>query len=125
MPLEASCTSLSFPDFLDEIKPSSSILLLALIPQTPLGGRVIRFPPTGKNLYALGKAQEIIGIVNSYLNIPVVASWTVARISEKHREHGIMLEYLSVDEREGLEALRQGECNALKIRKELQGVNMK
>jgi len=61
-------------------------------------------------VYALGKAQEIIGIVNSYLDIPVVASWTVARISEKHREHGLRLEYLSIDEREGLEALRQGEC---------------
>ncbi|MCX8187716.1 MAG: MBL fold metallo-hydrolase [Nitrososphaeria archaeon] len=61
-------------------------------------------------VYALGKAQEIIGIVNSYLNIPAVASWTVSRINEKYRGHGLKLDYLPVDSREGIEVLKGGEC---------------
>lgn len=61
-------------------------------------------------VYALGKAQEIIGIVNSYLNIPVVTSWMVSKITEKHRDHGLKLDYLPINSREGIEAFNQGEC---------------
>jgi len=61
-------------------------------------------------VYALGKSQEIIKIVNTYLGLPVVVSWAVARISEKHLEHGIKLDYLPANDTEGLEVLRQGEC---------------
>ena len=61
-------------------------------------------------VYALGKAQEIIGLVNSYLDVPVVASWTVSKIAEKHRQHGLTLDFLPINSEEGLEAFRQGEC---------------
>jgi len=61
-------------------------------------------------VYALGKAQEIISIVNSYLNVPAVTSWTVAKISEKHKDHGLHLEYLPVNSQEGFETFKQGEC---------------
>lgn len=61
-------------------------------------------------VYALGKAQEIIGIVNSYLNIPAVTSWTVSKITEKHRDHGLKLDYLPLHVKDGIEAFRQGEC---------------
>ena len=61
-------------------------------------------------VYALGKAQEIIGIVNAYLEIPVVTSWTITRITEKLSEHGLSLDYIPLHYPEGLEAFRQGEC---------------
>lgn len=61
-------------------------------------------------VYALGKAQEIIGIVNAYLRIPVVASWTISKITEKLSEHGLKLDYIPLHDPEGLEAFKQGEC---------------
>ncbi len=61
-------------------------------------------------VYALGKAQEIIGIVNSYLNIPAVTSWTVSKITEKHRDHGLKLDHLPIYVKDGIEAFKQGEC---------------
>ena len=61
-------------------------------------------------VYALGKAQEIIGLVNAYLNIPVVVSWTISRINEKLSEHGLKLSYLPIYSPEGIEAFRSGEC---------------
>lgn len=61
-------------------------------------------------VYALGKSQEIISIINAYLDVPVVVSWPVARISEKYVEHGVKLDYMPLNSEEGLETLRQGEC---------------
>ncbi|MDW7985643.1 MAG: MBL fold metallo-hydrolase [Nitrososphaerota archaeon] len=61
-------------------------------------------------VYSLGKSQEIIQLINAYLDIPVVVSQSVARISEKYREYGKPLEYLSINSIEGLEVLRHGEC---------------
>jgi putative mRNA 3-end processing factor len=61
-------------------------------------------------VYSLGKSQEIIRIVNTYLDIPVVVSNPVARISEKYREYGISLDYIPISKVEGIETLKQGEC---------------
>lgn len=61
-------------------------------------------------VYALGKAQEIIGIVNNYLNIPAVTSWTVSKITEKHVDQGLKLDYLPITSKEGIEVFNQGEC---------------
>lgn len=61
-------------------------------------------------VYALGKAQEIMGVVNSYLKVPVVASWTISRVTEKHKEYGLKLDYLPINSEEGNEVFRQGEC---------------
>jgi len=61
-------------------------------------------------VYALGKAQEIMKLVNTYLKVPVITSWTVSKIAEKYVDHGIRLSYLPIYSDEGLEALSQGEC---------------
>ncbi len=69
-------------------------------------------------VYALGKAQEIIRMVNTFLGVPVVAGWTVSRISEKHVEHGLGLEYLPLHNSEWLEVFSQGECVYVASRRE-------
>ena len=61
-------------------------------------------------VYALGKAQEIIGMINAYLDVPVITSWTISRINEKLSEHGLKLDYLPINSPEGLETFRGGEC---------------
>jgi len=61
-------------------------------------------------VYALGKAQEIISIVNNYLKLPAVTSWTVSKITEKHKDHGLTLDHLPIFTEEGIEAFNQGEC---------------
>ncbi|MCD6261351.1 MAG: hypothetical protein J7J28_06185, partial [Thaumarchaeota archaeon] len=61
-------------------------------------------------VYALGKAQEIMKLVNTYLKVPVITSWTVSKIAEKYVDHGIRLSYLPIYSDEGLEAFSQGEC---------------
>lgn len=61
-------------------------------------------------VYALGKAQEIIGLVNAYLKIPVLTSFTISRITGNLLQYGFKFDYLPINSPEGLEALRQGEC---------------
>jgi putative mRNA 3-end processing factor len=61
-------------------------------------------------VYALGKAQEIIGLVNAYLRIPALASFTISRITETLSQYGFKLEHLPINSPEGLEAFKQGEC---------------
>ncbi len=61
-------------------------------------------------VYALGKAQEIIGLINAYLKIPALTSFTIDRITESLSQHGFKLDHLPVNSPEGLEAFRQGEC---------------
>lgn len=61
-------------------------------------------------VYSLGKSQEIIRVVNTYTDIPVVVSIPVERMSEKYNEHDISLEYFSINKAEGREILKQGEC---------------
>jgi putative mRNA 3-end processing factor len=61
-------------------------------------------------VYALGKAQEIIGLVNVYLRIPALASFTISRITESLSQYGFKLEHLPINSPEGLEAFKQGEC---------------
>jgi len=61
-------------------------------------------------VYALGKAQEIIGLVNAYLRIPALASFTISRITESLSQYGFKLEHLPINSPEGLEAFKQGEC---------------
>ncbi len=61
-------------------------------------------------VYALGKAQEIIGLVNAYLKVPVITSRVITRITEKLSAHGLKLDYIPLNNPEGLEAFKQGEC---------------
>jgi len=69
-------------------------------------------------VYALGKAQEVMKLVNTYLDLPVVASWTVSKIAEKHVDHGLKLDYLPIYTDEGIEAFDQGECVYISSRRE-------
>jgi Cft2 family RNA processing exonuclease len=61
-------------------------------------------------VYALGKAQEIIGLVNAYLRVPALASLPISRITESLSQYGFKLEHLPINSPEGLEAFKQGEC---------------
>lgn len=61
-------------------------------------------------VYALGKAQEIMGLINAYLEVPVLTSFTISRITESLSQYGFKLDHLPINSPEGLEALRQGEC---------------
>lgn len=61
-------------------------------------------------VYALGKAQEIIGLVNAYLRIPALTSLTISRITNTLSQRDLGLDHLPVNSPEGLEVLRQGEC---------------
>jgi Cft2 family RNA processing exonuclease len=59
-------------------------------------------------VYATGKAQEIIRIVNTLLTAPVVVDSTIAKISDVYTQHGIPLEYFNEHTNEGREVMRQG-----------------
>lgn len=59
-------------------------------------------------LYAIGKSQEMIKIVNDYLEVPVVVSRNVARACEVYRDFGIKLSYISVDDEEFKDIVRSG-----------------
>lgn len=61
-------------------------------------------------VYALGKAQEIIGLVNAYLKIPVLTSLTISRITGSLSQYGFKLDHIPINSPEGLEAFKQGEC---------------
>jgi len=45
-------------------------------------------------VYASGKAQEVIRILNTFLTIPVVVDSTIAKIAQVYENHGISLGYL-------------------------------
>jgi len=60
-------------------------------------------------VYATGKAQELIRLVNTYLTIPVVVDPTIAKVSEVYRRHGVSLNFFAANTPEGRELLRRGE----------------
>ncbi|MFW9985447.1 MAG: MBL fold metallo-hydrolase [Candidatus Odinarchaeota archaeon] len=59
-------------------------------------------------VYARGKAQEIIQILNTYLTAPVVVDSTIAKVSEIYRKYDIPLEFINEHSEEGREVMRQG-----------------
>lgn len=59
-------------------------------------------------VYAAGKAQEIIALINKSLEAPVVASPQVFSVSKVYREKYPWISFLSVRGREGREAMRDG-----------------
>ncbi|MDO8056134.1 MAG: MBL fold metallo-hydrolase [Candidatus Hermodarchaeota archaeon] len=61
-------------------------------------------------VYAAGKAQEVIRILNTFLTIPVVVDSTIAKIAQVYQNHGIPLGYLADNTPEGQEVLTHGEC---------------
>ena len=59
-------------------------------------------------VYATGKAQEVIRIVNTFLTTPVVVDPTIAKVSKVYQQHGIPLEFFDERTDEGREVMRQG-----------------
>jgi Cft2 family RNA processing exonuclease len=62
------------------------------------------------HVYAAGKAQEVIRILNTFLTIPVVVDSTIAKIAQVYKNHGIPLSYLAENTPEGREVVTRGEC---------------
>ena len=59
-------------------------------------------------VYAVGKAQEIIRLINTYLTVPVVVDDPVGKVSDVYRRHNMPLEYLAAHTKAGRETIRQG-----------------
>ena len=57
-------------------------------------------------VYAAGKAQEIVRLFNLYTTLPVIASPSVSRVNEAHTRFGIKLKYEDASGREGSELVR-------------------
>jgi len=61
-------------------------------------------------VYSVGKAQEVVAVLNYFTKLPVVVSPTIGRVNEIHRRSGIELHSTSADSCEGQEILRQRDC---------------
>ncbi|MHA2406148.1 MAG: MBL fold metallo-hydrolase [Candidatus Hermodarchaeia archaeon] len=59
-------------------------------------------------VYATGKAQEIIRIINTYLTAPVIVDSTIAKISKVYKSFEIPLDFYNERSTEGREMMRQG-----------------
>jgi Cft2 family RNA processing exonuclease len=60
-------------------------------------------------VYAAGKAQEVIKILNTFLTIPVVVDSTIYKIAQVYQNHGIPLEYIGANTPDGQEVIASGE----------------
>lgn len=61
------------------------------------------------NVYAAGKAQEIIALVNSVMEVPVVTSRAVKRVSSVYKHRYPWMDFLCEDEPEAQEVVRSNE----------------
>ncbi|MCX8169357.1 MAG: MBL fold metallo-hydrolase [Candidatus Methanomethylicia archaeon] len=61
-------------------------------------------PPVFK-VYAIGKAQEIIALINKFLNMEVLVDSKISRINDVYRSNGFDLKYISILSDEGIESL--------------------
>ncbi len=61
------------------------------------------------NVYAAGKAQELIALVNQTLGVPVVVSRNVGRVAEVYRRTYPWMEFVVEGTREAAEVVREGE----------------
>ncbi len=59
-------------------------------------------------VYARGKAQEVIRIINTFLTVPVIVDPTIAKISKVYRDYQIPLSFVNERSEEGRELMRQG-----------------
>lgn len=60
-------------------------------------------------VYATGKAQELIRIINTYLTVPVIVEPTISKISNVYKHYQIPLNFFNARSNEGREIMRQGE----------------
>ena len=61
-------------------------------------------------LYSVGKAQEVIALLNDFTNLPVVVDPPIARASHVYSKYNRKLVFLDSAEEEGQELLRHGNC---------------
>jgi putative mRNA 3-end processing factor len=61
-------------------------------------------------VYSVGKAQEIVALINHFTELPVIVSPTISRVNDVHIESGVQLSYVGVDSREGQDILDGGTC---------------
>jgi len=62
------------------------------------------------SVYPVGKAQEVIKILNNFTNLPVVTHPSVTRVSEAYVKNGVELTYVDSTTEGGKELLRGREC---------------
>ncbi len=60
--------------------------------------------------YALGKSQELIKLMNSYLHIPVIVDSEIAFISEVYNKNGVKLNFISQHREEAQSLLKEKFC---------------
>ncbi len=60
-------------------------------------------------VYATGKAQEIIRIINTFLTVPVIVEPTIAKISKVYQNYEIPLDFFNEHSEEAQEIMRQGD----------------
>ncbi|MBI5229364.1 hypothetical protein HY991_04590, partial [Candidatus Micrarchaeota archaeon] len=63
--------------------------------------------------YTLGKAQELIGILNEYAGITPIVNRPIARVCGVYEKHGIKLDYVSSDSEEAKELLKKSFVSVL------------
>lgn len=61
------------------------------------------------HVYASGKAQDLIRIINRYLTTPVIVNPTISKVNRVYQRHNINLEYFCNTTEEGKEIMRQGD----------------
>ena len=60
--------------------------------------------------YSIGNSQEVVKLINTATNVPVVTGFTVSKTSEAYSRCGVNLRFIPVGSEEGAEVLRSGEC---------------
>ena len=68
-------------------------------------------------VYAAGKAQEVIRIINTLLTVPVIVDSTIAKVAKVYQHHKIPLDFLDENTVEGREVIKQGGYAYLTSRK--------
>lgn len=56
--------------------------------------------------YSIGKAQELIALINKYLDLEVLVDEKIDRVNTIYKRFGIELKYLNLASNEGLEVLK-------------------
>lgn len=62
------------------------------------------------HVYSTGKAQEVNKIFNTFTNLPVVVTPTIAQVNKAYEKNNITLSYFCSDTDEGYELLNKKQC---------------
>ena len=60
--------------------------------------------------YSAGKAQEIVKLLNTFTEIPVVTHPTIAKVNTVYTKYGISLDFINSKNEEGKELIRKHQC---------------